>query len=55
MEILKKRAEKVDEDSWRTPEIELSALDYHNFLDGKIKKKTIMVLGEKLTLLNLST
>ena len=22
-EILKKRAEKVDEDSWRTPEIEL--------------------------------
>ena len=57
VEILKKEAEKVDEDSWRTPEIELSALDYHNFLDGKIKKKkkTIMVLGEKLTLLNLST
>ena len=23
VEILKKRAEKVDEDSWRTPEIEL--------------------------------
>ena len=57
VEILKKRAEKVDEDSWRTPEIELSALDSHNFLDGKIKKtkKTIIVLEEKLTLLNLST
>ena len=57
VEILKKRAEKVDEDSRRTPEIELSALDSHDFLDGKIKKtkKTIMVLEEKLTLLNLST
>jgi hypothetical protein len=57
VENLRKRAEKVDEDSWRSPEISLSSLDSYEFLDGKIKKckKAIMALEEELTEVNLST
>lgn len=57
VENLRKRADKVDEDSWRRPEIVLSSLDSYEFLDGKIKecKKAIMVLEERLTEVNLST
>ena len=57
VENLRKRYEKVEEDSWRSPTIELSSLDAYEFLDGKIKqcKKAIMALEEELTEVNLST